>query len=155
MEKLDNYKKEKLTINLGWAYIFGILILIPIALIFGLPYYMLWMDSIDVKNILYDIAPDDVAHSDIFVFVILILGIVIHELIHGATWSMFAKHGFKSIKFGILWGKLTPYCHCEEPLMVKHYIMGAITPAIILGFIPSILAILIGCLLYTSDAADE
>jgi len=68
MEKLDNYKKEKLTINLGWAYIFGILILIPIALIFGLPYYMLWMDSIDVKNILYDIAPDDVAHSDIFVF---------------------------------------------------------------------------------------
>jgi hypothetical protein len=39
---------------------------------------------------------------------------------------------------------LTPYCHCKEPLKVKYYILGAITPAIILGFIPSILAILIG-----------
>ena len=39
---------------------------------------------------------------------------------------------------------LTPYCHCTEPLKVKQYIWGAITPAIILGFIPSILAILTG-----------
>jgi len=38
----------------------------------------------------------------------------------------------------------TPYCHCKEPLKVKHYIFGAIAPAIILGIIPSVLAILIG-----------
>ena len=39
---------------------------------------------------------------------------------------------------------MTPYCHCKEPLKVKHYIIGAITPAIFLGFIPSVLAIVIG-----------
>jgi hypothetical protein len=41
LEKLENYKKEKLTIDLVWANIFGILILIPIALIFGLPFYFI------------------------------------------------------------------------------------------------------------------
>ena len=41
MKDLENYKKEKLTINLVWANIFGILILIPIVIVFGLPYYFL------------------------------------------------------------------------------------------------------------------
>jgi hypothetical protein len=48
------------------------------------------------------------------------------------------------MKFGVLWKTLNPYCHCQEPLRVRQYIIGAITPAIILGFIPSILAIVIG-----------
>ena len=34
MQELENYKKEKLTINLVWANVFGILILIPIVLVF-------------------------------------------------------------------------------------------------------------------------
>lgn len=77
---------------------------------------------------------------------ISILGIVIHELIHGLTWSFFffTNKGFKSIKFGVLWKQLTPYCHCKAPLKVKHYMLGAIMPAIILGLIPAVYAILFG-----------
>jgi hypothetical protein len=75
---------------------------------------------------------------------ILILGIIAHELIHGFFWAMYAKNGFKSIKFGILLKMLTPYCHCKEALKIKHYIIGAIMPAIILGIIPSIIAICTG-----------
>ncbi len=74
----------------------------------------------------------------------MILGIVLHELIHGITWAKFAKKGFKSIKFGILWKMLTPYCYCEETLNVRQYIIGAITPAIIMGIIPAVIAIVIG-----------
>jgi hypothetical protein len=55
-----------------------------------------------------------------------------------------SKGGFKSIKFGVLWKMLTPYCHCKEALKVRQYIIGAITPAIIMGIIPSVIAILIG-----------
>lgn len=80
----------------------------------------------------------------LLIFGILILGILLHELIHGITWAKFAKEGFKSIKFGILWKMLTPYCHCKEALKVRHYIIGAITPAIIMGIVPSIIAIMIG-----------
>jgi len=144
MQEFENYKKEKLTIDLVWANIFGVLILIPIAIVFGLPYYILWHPKIDIKNFMDNLITQDSALGGLSVFGILILGIVVHELIHGITWSRFAKDGFKSIKFGVLWKMLTPYCHCTEPLKVKQYIWGAITPAIILGFIPSVLAILTG-----------
>jgi len=144
MKDLENYKKEKLTVDLVWANIFGLLILIPIVLIFGLPYYLLYNEEIDLINTLDVFAPQNILNGGLYFFGTLILGIVVHELIHGITWARFAKNGFKSIKFGVLWKMLTPYCHCKEPLTVNQYIIGAIAPAIVLGFIPSILAIFIG-----------
>jgi hypothetical protein len=65
------------------------------------------------------------------VLIALTIGIILHEL-HGITWAKYTKDGFKSIRFGVLWKFLTPYCHCKEPL-VKHYIIGGIMPAIVLG----------------------
>ena len=78
------------------------------------------------------------------VYLSIIGGIIIHELIHGLVWSIYAKNGFRSIKFGVIWKMLTPYCHCKEPLLVKHYIIGAIMPAIILGFLPALYAMIVG-----------
>ncbi len=144
MENIENYKKEKLTINLVWANIFGFLIIIPIVIIFGLPYYFIWRPELDIKNFMDKISPHGAIINLFIIFIILIFGIVLHELIHGITWAKFAKAGFKSIKFGILKEMLTPYCHCKEPLKVKHYIFGAITPAIITGIIPAITAIFTG-----------
>jgi Putative zincin peptidase len=63
------------------------------------------------------------------------------------TWAKFAKSGLKSIRYGVLWKYLTPYCHCKEPLFVRHYIVGAIMPGIVLGFVPCIAAILNGNLM--------
>jgi hypothetical protein len=68
MEELEDFKKEKLTIDLVWVNIYGILILIPIVLIFGLPYYLLWIDSIDMKNIIDNILPEEIDISALFVF---------------------------------------------------------------------------------------
>lgn len=99
---------------------------------------------IDIKQFLDSAGPQGVGLGFLLIFGILILGIVLHELIHGITWAIFAKEGFKSIKFGVLWKKLTPYCHCKEVLNVRQYIIGAITPAIIMGIVPSIIAIMIG-----------
>ncbi len=144
MEKPENYTKEKLTINLVWANIFAFLILIPIGILFGLPYYLIWDPELDLKAYTDIIGPKGVGIGIFLLFGIMITGIVVHELIHGITWARYAKQGFKSIKFGVLWKMLTPYCHCKEPLKVKHYIMGAIMPAIILGFVPSVIAILTG-----------
>lgn len=144
MYELGNYKKEKLTINLVWANVFGIIILIPIGLIFGLPYYFIWRPQIDIKQFIVSVEPQEAIIGFLLIFGIMIIGIILHELIHGITWARFTKNGFKSIKFGILWKMLTPYCHCKEALNVRQYIVGAITPAIIMGIIPSIIAIMIG-----------
>ena len=144
MQELENYKKEKLTIDLVWANVFGILILIPIGLLFGLPFYFIWKPQLDIKQYLDSAGPLGAGLGFLLIFEILIFGIVLHELIHGIIWAKFAKEGFKSIKFGVLWEMLTPYCHCKEALNVRQYIIGAIAPAIILGIIPSIIAIMTG-----------
>lgn len=144
MQELENYKKEKLTIDLVWANVFGILILMPIGVIFGLPFYFIWRPQIDINQFLDSTGPQGAGLGFLLIFGIMILGIILHELIHGITWAKFAKEGFKSIKFGVLWKMLTPYCHCKEALNVRQYIIGAITPAIILGIIPSVIAIIIG-----------
>ena len=149
MEQLENYQKEKLTIDLVWANVFGLLIIIPIVLIYGLPYYFVWGSGISrqsLKAILSGITQEYIGIGSLLFFLILILGIVLHELIHGLTWARYASKGFKSMKFGVLWAMLTPYCHCKEPLKVRQYILGAITPAIFLGLIPAIISILIGSL---------
>lgn len=144
MEEFENYTKEALIVDLIKANKFGLLLIIPVIILFGLPYYFLWLSNMDFQSILKSLNPKSLVLNGGLIFIVLVLGIVIHELLHGITWSFFAKNGFKSMKFGVFWIMLTPYCHCKEPLTVKHYIIGAITPAIVLGFIPSIIAIVSG-----------
>ena len=147
MKQFNDYKKEKLTINLLWVNLFGVFIIIPIILIFGLPYYFFWREDFTISGLekLVDNTSTGFVISRVLLFfALVILGVIIHELLHGIIWSRYTEKGFKSIKFGILWKMLTPYCHCTEPLKVKHYIFGAAMPAIILGFIPSIISVMIG-----------
>lgn len=77
-------------------------------------------------------------------FIIFLVGIVVHELIHGLTWSFFAKRGWRSISFGVMWKLLTPYCHCSEPLPIRGYMAGALMPFIVMGLLPAIVALFIG-----------
>ena len=74
-------------------------------------------------------------------FVVLI---VVHELIHGLTWSRFTPNGFKDVEFGVMWSALAPYCACNAPLKKGPYILGALMPLVILGIIPLVVAFCIG-----------
>lgn len=123
---IDIYKASKL----------ALLLFVVCALLFGLPFYLIW------KAVLA------FSWQIIIIFCVLfIIGVVVHELIHGLVFGLFAKSGFKSIRFGVLWEYLTPYCHCNEPLKLKHYIIGALMPALILGFIPATVSIFNGSLM--------
>jgi len=151
MKNLENYKKETLTIDLVKANIYGFMGMIPIVLIYAIPFYSIWKEKLTVLNFKNYFKESSISNNpflfSVSIIIVMILGIIIHELIHGITWSKYTEKGFKSIKFGILWKMLTPYCHCKEPLKVKEYILGAIMPAIVLGLIPSIYAILFGNIL--------
>ncbi len=140
MHESQQYEKEQLTIDLVWANKVGLFILIPIVIVFGVPFYWVWKSQLSFKSVFGEVGVLD----SIYIFGVLIAGIALHELIHGFTWAIFAKRGFKSIKFGVLWKMLTPYCHCKEPLKVKEYIIGAIAPAILLGIFPAVFAIFNG-----------
>lgn len=74
----------------------------------------------------------------------LMLSFVIHELIHGLFWGLFASEHYKSIEFGFIVQMLTPYCTCLEPLKKWQYLVGCIMPGVILGLFPFIAAYIIG-----------
>ena len=96
------------------------------------------------------LAPEDATHAMpagpggiLFLFSFLVL-IVVHELIHGLTWGIFAKEHFKSIEFGVIWQMLTPYCTCSETLTKRQYLLGAAMPTLLLGFLPAVVAAVLG-----------
>ena len=76
----------------------------------------------------------------------MLLLTVVHELTHGLTWARFAKSGWKSIEFGVIWRSLNPYCTCSEPMGRGQYLAGLLMPCLVLGVLPSLLACFTGSL---------
>lgn len=101
-------------------------------------------DSLNVEFVISTMHPNIARWAFyLLVAVILVVGMLVHELIHGIAWAIFAKNGFKSISFGANWRQMILYCHCSEPLKVRHYAIGALAPLFILGIIPAIVGIII------------
>ena len=130
----------------GKANIYALVFLIPIIIILAIPYYYIWPEQFTIEKIKgYLDARNAWTFIDIAIgMVILLISIITHELLHGLGWCRHTKNGWKSIKFGMNWKFFTPYCHCYEPLALNNYRFGSVLPAIILGVIPSIIAIITG-----------
>lgn len=133
-EEMDKqgYKSVELKIDIVAANVFALVVAAPFLLLVLVPYVMLHGNPLaqDYNMVLFVVA--------------ILVGIVVHELIHGLTWSFFTKDGWKSIEFGVIWQYLTPYCTCREPMKKVPMILAAIMPTIVLGFVPAILGILTG-----------
>lgn len=134
---MDN---KEYTISEGKANLLSFLFFIPVFLITWVPYYFLWdldfvINGSDIYNFLYGLLWCIIAFS---------ISIVLHEFIHGFVWSRFTKNGWKSIKFGIVWKSLLPFCHCIEPLKASQYKLGLLMPTMILGILPIIYSLITG-----------
>ena len=140
--------ERKLTISIEKANVFGLILTVAAFLLAGILWYLIW-GGIDINDLFGETtAPEDTKSEPLWVIVklfaamvALIAGAAIHELVHGMTWAMYAKKGWKSISFGVIWKLLTPYCHCDEPLKVREYIIGVLMPLLIVGIIPMILGL--------------
>lgn len=144
---MENYTEKKLTIDLKKANIYSLKILLYSCVVFLIPYVFLWQYQFSFEHLSSTFKRLIEKYTFLSGFIplfFIVLGIVLHELIHGLTFLPFCKNGFKSIKFGFMKQYLTPYCHCKEPLKLKYYRIGVIMPAIILGFLPSVWAIVTG-----------
>jgi hypothetical protein len=135
----EKSSKKEITVEAGKANVMSILIPILPMIILALPFYFFWKGNYGKSfgNITYGTKTAIILGSIIF-------GLIIHELIHGLTWSVFTTKGLKSIKFGVIWKILTPYCHCLEPLKVWQYMLGSIMPFFMMGVLPSLAAYLTG-----------
>jgi hypothetical protein len=116
------------TISVARANVIALVLLIPESLIFALPFFLIW--GTNVFTVLR-------FRSFLFLSLFILLGAALHELLHGLTWLVTTGKGFRSIRFGIKWQYLTPYCHSNEAMKVWQYVAGALTPLVFMGIIPA------------------
>ena len=137
----EGYRKVDLTATAAKANLlgslYGIIAAVPFIVIFAIIAAKTGRVSVGLFS--------SISRYLILMLMLLVL-IVVHELVHGFTWGLFAKNGFKSIEFGVIWKSLNPYCTCRDPLTKIQYILGAIMPCIVLGVIPSIISLFNGSL---------
>lgn len=82
--------------------------------------------------------------SSVLLVAAVLLGIVVHEWIHGLSWVVFGSKPCSAIRFGFQWKSLTPYAHLTEPVEVHAYRLGAFMPGLILGILTFVLSLLLG-----------
>ncbi|MBQ1477219.1 MAG: DUF3267 domain-containing protein, partial [Erysipelotrichaceae bacterium] len=146
------YRRTDLLIDILKANLFALLLCIPFFLVFGGAFFLVNRDRFDIGHPL----------SFVFLMIAYLAGIVVHELLHGITWARFTPHGMKDIDFGVMKDTMTPYCTCSEPLKKGQYILGTLMPLLVLGILPSILAVflnsyillLFGIIMSVSAAGD-
>ncbi len=119
----EGYKMKTIIINTQQAKSLCLLIMLPfMALAFWIYYHVNGFDL------------DCLSWGFLVVLIVLISCLIIlHELIHGITWAIFAKNHFRAIDFGIIWSNLSPYCTCSNPLKKWQYLLGVVMPTLVLG----------------------
>ena len=130
----EGYVVHDLTIGLKKANVMALVLGFPIAFVLCIAFFMCNPRnafSFGVQEVLYFVVS----------FIVLI---VVHELIHGLTWAIFAPHHWKNIEFGLIKEYWTPYCTCSEPLKKYQYIIGAGMPTILVGIVPAIIGMFLG-----------
>lgn len=165
MEKIDEVKGRKISLDVTNANLLAIFILLIVALILIVPFFLIWHNhlvcSIDVFfdriiDVVDGYLGEMTSSASIFLGVIIIflvvevlflgilfIGVGLYVLIGAITLACYAENGWKSVEFGFK-KLLTPYCRCIEPLNVRHFMMSTSMPVIILGIIPAIVSLCIG-----------
>lgn len=133
----------------------GFILISPIAVLMIIPFWLKWNEQAKVslkmiKTLLsfFDNRLLDTVIIVIAPSVLIIIGIIIHELIHGFFMVIFSKEGMKSVKLGIIKRSFIFYAHCKEPLSAKNMLIISLAPFVFLGLIPSIYAFISGNLTF-------
>jgi len=148
---MNELQKRDVSISMAKATLFGTLIAIPVA-----------VAQFSVFYAIHGAAGFEPKWNIPSLLVLILAGILLHEVIHGVSWAMFGKKPLSAIKFGFMWKTLTPYAHIRESLEVNAYRLSAFMPGLVLGIIPYLLALFTGSgdlfwfsLLHTTAASGD
>jgi hypothetical protein len=124
------------TIDVVKVNIYALGLFIPIFATYLLLYSVVYGFSVMVNDFF-------VFFSNPLIFLIsLIVGAVLHEMIHAICWSWLDGIPWNNIQFGFKWKTLTPYVHCPVPVEVNNYRWGVAMPCLVLGIIPYTLSLI-------------
>ncbi len=146
--------RKEFTLSIRKIYILSLVILLFIIVAFLLPYMLIWGERF-MAGLRYHFSDRKYRWDSLYFYLLvlrdifrislfIIVGAVLHELLHAVLWIFFTKKGIKSIRFGITESEFSPYIHCTEPLPVWVYRIGIILPGLVLGIIPAVWAIITG-----------
>lgn len=127
------YAAEELTVGLVYANVMAFVLGLPVVFVMGAAFFLRNPEGFSTFS----------PHDSFAILIVFCVLVVIHELIHGLTWAVFAPSRWKSISFGFIWRYLTPYCNCNEALRKNEYILGAAMPTLILGILCGAISIFI------------
>ena len=117
------YRMKNMIIDIRQANYQGPLSMLPFMLLVLGAYY--YVNGFDLDGISIG--------AVVAAYALMLVLIILHELIHGITWGIFAKDHFHSIDFGFIRSSFTPYCTCSEPMKKWQYLLGAAMPTLVLG----------------------
>ena len=120
----DGYKEKDVTISSGKAMGLGVLYALPFVVIIGLLYRFLLIERAHLSEV------GGLSFYIMFI-VIIVISVVIHELLHGIGWAISSGKGWSVVHFNI--NAMMPSCACKAALKKKQYLIGVLTPFVILG----------------------
>lgn len=129
---------QDLSISTVKANFYSIFISVPIFTLFTISYLILW----GKKNFFDGI--ETISENYFYFLVMLIIGLLLHELLHGLSWAYFGQKSLHDIQFGFQLKTLIPYAYCKVPLNIKAYRIGIAIPGIVLGLFPAIIGLVTG-----------
>ncbi len=136
------------------ANLYGLLFAIPVLLLAGIPYILIWSGAGGWPDRLLPIIEQNKTNiqwaidAKWWLFALLLAGIVLHELIHGICMAASASNGWKSVSFGFNAKAIAPYAHCKEPLTPDAYRLSLVMPGFLLGDIPILISWFTGNILF-------
>ncbi len=119
--------------SVGKANLLAVPIFLVLAGAYLLAFTFLW-DGLPVRSFFTGRAT----------LIALVTGIGLHEVLHGLGWKLAGRVSWSDIRFGVHWKLLTPYAHCRAPISVQAYRLGTLLPAVVTGFIPATIGLVIG-----------
>jgi hypothetical protein len=143
---IENYLKKEYTLSAAKANIRALFIVLPILLVYILTYSLIWPEQFSLTALkgLLIVYKTWILFLPFILLLIIILGAMLHEMLHGYTWALFCENGLKSIKYGMCWALLTPYCHCQEVLSLRAYMLGGVMPGLLMGLLPAFVGLVFG-----------
>ncbi len=137
MKSPDKDPKD-LSISMGKASLYSLAFVIPSTIIQVSLYQTIW------GQWSVGLAIRSVSRHLWWYLLFVLLGIILHEAIHGITWAYAGQKSFRTISFGINFKALSPYAHCNEALTVRAYRLGAVMPGVLLGVVPYLFGLVSG-----------
>ena len=134
---------------------YGFLFVIPVLLLDGVPYLLIWYEKgLGWRDGLLSVFYQNQAiiqqaiDAKWLLLLLFLTFIVLHELIHGTVMAAFAKNGWKSVSFGFNIKAFAPYAHCSEPLTPDAYRISLVMPGFLLGDVPALAGWFTGNILF-------